>query len=427
MPASHGRSLSPSRNQSRGGSRSPSRESLSPSRARASDLKISLSLDLIPPRPKFVNTDAHHPLGIPDPNDWMNVEITPFPPTARGLTAADMNFKPDPFFTRGWAYGSIFYGFEEADAEAERQRRKNKVARGSSYFDRVKHWREVQESRAFRPPNAFYELLRKDRLMAEDADRQERIDRAARMFLMHIQGALRAHYMAWKEKVEKNKMVRKLMMRQMFGIQRTVLVEWHSYTKKMKRAKHLMSRHMADAQTKAYIAWKDYVVKNNKVKHFLQKHMGKLEETSFHKWRNHVRVKKFLLQKIGKHLVGATREKFMRWHKFSTTSLKIKRLVAKHFVGAVRMCYAAWYDWTGKSLRAKRMFAKGLVGLQKTVFHLWRGVTTQLAIERRERELWAKHKKPDDFFSIEQWGVPNHDVKPFKRNHVGVRCKWRVY
>ena len=118
---------------------------------------------------------------------------------------------------------------------------------------------------------------------------------------------------------------------------------------------------------------------------------------------------------------------FTRWAKFTETSLKMKRLMGKHFVGITRTCFLAWFGWTGKSIRAKRMFARGLVGLQKKVFELWRGVTDEWAQERRELELWKGHQKPEDFFSIDNWGSPEHVVKPFKRNHIGVRTKWRVY
>jgi hypothetical protein len=155
--------------------------------------------------------------------------------------------------------------------------------------------------------------------------------------------------------------------------------------------------------------------------------MGKLEETTFRKWADHVKVKKFLLNKMAKHLVGAQREKFGRWRKFAETSLKMKRLVGKHFVGITRACFVAWFGWTGKSIKAKRMFAKGLVGLQKMVFQMWRGVTGEMARERRERELWLGHQKPENFFAIDDWGSPEHTAKPFKRNFVPVKTRWRVY
>ena len=364
---------------------------------------------------------------VTDESPWGDIDSAPWPGPGAPVDRQSMGFVEDPFFTHGWADGSIFRGFKEADAEAARRRRKIKVAKGSNYFARARHWREVQEGRAFIPPNAFYELLRKNKLTADDAERQSRIDRAARMFLMHAQGALRAHYFAWMETAKKSIRAKKFLIRQMYGMQRSCLTEWYEYTMKMKKAKKLMARHMVGASTKAFIAWKEYVVKNNKVKAFLKHLMGKLEETTFRKWRDHVKVKKFLMLKMAKLLQGAKREKFSRWFKFSSTNAKIKRLVAKHFVGCVRLCLTSWFGYVGKMIKCKRIFAKGLVGLQKMVFVAWRGVTDEWGRERKERELWQGHRKPDDFFSLDDWSAPQHTVKPFARHHVGVLVKWRVY
>ncbi len=364
---------------------------------------------------------------IPDDTNWLTPPTSEWPSFNHPVTPSELGLNPDPFFTIGWPEGSIFKDFREEDAERERQRRKTKIATNTSYFARARHFREVQESRAFTPPNAFYELLRRKALEAQDADRQARIEQAGRMFLVRAMGALRSHFIVWKELVKKNKRAKQFLLRKMFGIQRSVLLAWNETTSKHRRAKLFMARHMSDHQTKAFFAWKEYVKKNLKIKRMLQGHIAKLEERTFRAWSERIRRDKFVREKIAKHLVGARREKFKRWAKYAETSLKIKRLVGKHFVGIQRTVFVSWFIWTGKSIKAKRMFASHLMGLQKAVLQAWRRVADQWRRERIMQELWRGHQKPHDFFSVDNWGAPAHTVKHLPRSYSSTSAHWRMY
>jgi len=115
------------------------------------------------------------------------------------LSSDDMGVDRDPFYAREIPVGAILRGFKDEDAEiAGRLRNKRCPEEETSYYGKLNHFSEIQESRAYKKPNEFYELLRRKALLAEDADRQTRIEKAQHMFMMHAMGELKGNFIGWK-------------------------------------------------------------------------------------------------------------------------------------------------------------------------------------------------------------------------------------
>ncbi|GMH47859.1 hypothetical protein TL16_g00168 [Triparma laevis f. inornata] len=302
--------------------------------------------------------------GSPLPHDgnWLTGSAAAWPDLNAAASGWVMDFEKDPFFTKGWPMGSIFYHYSEEEAEERRRLRNKKCPEdATTYYSRARHFKEVQDRRQFVPPNAFYKLLKKNAQTADNLERQARIQQAGQMFLKHAMGALRSKFTEWKELAAKSKRARRFLKRKFWGIQRSVLVAWCKVAQKNKRGRLFLAKHMGSIERKSFVAWKEYTRKCMKVKKFLKGHMSKLEQTVFEAWANHVRKGKYVRGKMSKHLVGAKRERFTRWANYARTSAKIKALVGKHFVGVVRTTFEAWYQWVGKMIKAKRMFASQLV------------------------------------------------------------------
>lgn len=69
--------------------------------------------------------------------------------------------------------GSIFYHYSEEEAEERRRLRNKKCPEdATTYYSRARHFKEVQDRRRFVPPNAFYELLKKNAQTADNLERQ---------------------------------------------------------------------------------------------------------------------------------------------------------------------------------------------------------------------------------------------------------------
>ena len=109
---------------------------------------------------------------IPYDADWLTIPVADFPRAKSAVTSDDLGLDPDPFYTKGFPMGSIFYNYSEEKASEDRRRRNKRCPEdATAYYSRSRHFREIQERRMFVPPNAFYELLRKNALKAEDFER----------------------------------------------------------------------------------------------------------------------------------------------------------------------------------------------------------------------------------------------------------------
>ncbi|GMI02156.1 hypothetical protein TrST_g14252 [Triparma strigata] len=366
---------------------------------------------------------------LPHDGTWLTSSSAAWPALNVAASGRELNFEDDPYFTKGFPLGSIFYHFSEEE-EVERRRLRNRKCPedATTYYSRARHFKEVQDRRRFIPPNAFYELLKKNAQTADDLERQARIEQAGQLFLKHAMGALRSNFAEWKEVAAKSKRARRFLKRRFWGIQRSVLIAWCEIAQKYKRGRIFLAKHMGSVERKSFVAWREYTRKSMKVKKFLMGHMAKLEQTVFEMWANYVKKGKYVREKMSRHLVGTKRERFTRWANYARTSAKIRALIGKHFVGVVRTTFVAWFQWAGKIIKAKRMFASQLVGLQKMVFLAWRGVSQDWKRERLQRELYLGIQKPSDYFSsLEQDEGPDHAVQRFPRSYSTPSSRWRMY
>ena len=115
---------------------------------------------------------------LPHDGTWLTSSSAAWPALNVAASGRELNFEDDPYFTKGFPLGSIFYHFSEEEEEERRRLRNRKCPEdATTYYSRARHFKEVQDRRRFVPPNAFYELLKKNAQTADDLERQVRIDR----------------------------------------------------------------------------------------------------------------------------------------------------------------------------------------------------------------------------------------------------------
>ena len=360
---------------------------------------------------------------------WKTVDVGKWPDKPEiEKTIDDMQFVNDPYFIKSWPDGSIFQEWDPAIVEAGRLRRANKICKNTSYFELCKKYGDLQKNRATKLPNEYELLLKRNAKAAADADRAARILRAQNMFLNALMGAKRVNFQAWAGYLVRVKRVRAMFAGRMASTLRISYMAWSLYVRQMKSVRKMLGKRLGDRLTLAFRGWSGYIRKLKRLKKLMRSSLAKLEQRIFKTWRDNAQRNKYIKDKMLKQLVGAKREKLLRWRKYTVTSMKMKRLMAKFFAGAKRNNFMAWKDYTKKSRRAAEIMKKVFMGLSRRVFTEWREVCKLWKKERLDKDMWNSGKKPNDFFSINDWGIPPHsNVGSLPVSYKPVSSKFRAF